>query len=143
MHGDARRARASCLEDRQHERGGLAGAGLGAREDVAALERAGKHLDLHGRRLGVPLVEDGADERRGDRPERRERRGGDGLLDLGGHGRGGGRAASGRGESVIRLRRLADRTGLRCGRDVKEKRRRERLKFKKTQAFAAVPRRGT
>ena len=56
------------LEDRQHERGRLAGAGLGAGEHVAAGEHEGDRLALDGRRLGVALVGDGAEEL-GRKPE--------------------------------------------------------------------------
>ena len=65
----------------------LPGPGLGAGEDVAALEGARNDLDLHGRGLRVLLVEDRANERSRE-AQRRERRGGDRLLDLGRHRRG-------------------------------------------------------
>ncbi len=56
------------LEHRQDERGGLAGAGLGAGEDVAAGEDEGDRLALDGGGLGVALVRDGA-EQLGGQPE--------------------------------------------------------------------------
>ncbi len=75
------------LQDREHERRGLARAGLRAGEDVTPLEGARDDLDLDGRRLRVLLLEDRPHEGRRE-AERRERRGGDGLLDLGRHRRG-------------------------------------------------------
>ena len=48
------------LQHGQHEGRGLAGAGLGAGEQVAAGEDDGDGLRLDGRRLGVALVGDGA-----------------------------------------------------------------------------------
>ena len=53
---------AQALEDRQRERRGLAGAGLGGGEEVAALEHEGDGLRLDGRRGGVALLGDGAEE---------------------------------------------------------------------------------
>ena len=50
------------LEDRQHEGGRLAGARLGAREDVAAREHVRDGLGLDGRGLGVALGRHGAKE---------------------------------------------------------------------------------
>ena len=60
MPAGRRRFRASCCRMRQHERGGLPGAGLRAGEDVAALERDRDDLALDGRGLGVVLLEHGA-----------------------------------------------------------------------------------
>ncbi len=50
-----RRTRGQPLQDRQHESGGLAGAGLRAREQIAAREhrRYGLHLDRRGRGVAV------------------------------------------------------------------------------------------
>ncbi len=50
------------LEDRQDERGRLAGAGLGAGEQVAAGQHEGDCLCLNGGGLGVALVRDSAEE---------------------------------------------------------------------------------
>src|SRR2546430_1557660 len=50
------------LEDRQHEGGRLARAGLGAREDVPPGEHVGNGLGLDRGRLGVALARDGAKE---------------------------------------------------------------------------------
>ena len=50
------------LEDRQHEGGRLAGAGLGAGEDVATGQDERDRLGLDGGGLGVALVRDGAEE---------------------------------------------------------------------------------
>ena len=76
--------RLELLQDRQDERGGLPGAGLGAGEDVAAREDVRDDFGLDGRRLLVVLVEDGADEGRRE-AEGGERGRGDGLLGLRGH----------------------------------------------------------
>ena len=67
------------LEERQHERGGLAGAGLGAGEQVAAGEDERDGLALDGRGLGVALVGDGA-QVRGRQPEAVEGHGNGTLL---------------------------------------------------------------
>ena len=56
------------LDDRQHEGGGLAGAGLGAGEQVAALEDERDRLALDRGGLRVALVGDGA-EQLGRKPE--------------------------------------------------------------------------
>ena len=64
------------LEHRQHEGGRLAGAGLGAGEQVAAGEDERDGLGLDGRGLGVALVRDGAEEL-GREPEVIEGHGGD------------------------------------------------------------------
>ena len=53
------RLRLQPLQDREHERGGLAGSGLGGREEVAALEHERDRLLLDGRRGGVALIGDG------------------------------------------------------------------------------------
>jgi hypothetical protein len=53
------------LQNRQHETGRLAGAGLCAREQVAAGEHCGNGLELDGRRLGVAGVGDRAQQRIG------------------------------------------------------------------------------
>ena len=53
---------AEALEHRQHERGRLAGAGLGAGHEVAAVEDERDRLGLDGGGLGVALVRDGAEE---------------------------------------------------------------------------------
>jgi hypothetical protein len=50
------------LQQRQGEAGGLAGAGLGAGEDIAALQDDGNGLRLDGRGLGIAFVRDGADQ---------------------------------------------------------------------------------
>jgi len=50
--------RSEALQDRQHERSGLARAGLSARENVAACEHERYDLRLNRRRLRVALVED-------------------------------------------------------------------------------------
>jgi hypothetical protein len=50
------------LEHRHHERGGLAGAGLGAGHEVASGEDKGDRLGLDRRGLGVALVRDRAKE---------------------------------------------------------------------------------
>jgi hypothetical protein len=50
------------LQQGQREAGGLAGAGLGAGEDVAAFEDDGDGLGLDGRGLGIAFVRDGADQ---------------------------------------------------------------------------------
>ena len=63
---DARAAggsrRVEALQHRQHEGGRLAGAGLGAGEDVAALEDERDRLGLDGGGFGVALLGDGAKE---------------------------------------------------------------------------------
>jgi hypothetical protein len=55
--GEDERARAAAagqaLDDGQHERGGLAGAGRGTGDDVAARDRGRDRPLLHGRGLGV------------------------------------------------------------------------------------------
>jgi hypothetical protein len=56
------------LKDRQHEGGRLAGAGLGAGEDVASGQHVGDGLRLDGRRLGVALGRYGA-KKLGCQPE--------------------------------------------------------------------------
>lgn len=60
--GDAGGPRPSreLLKERQHERGGLPGAGLRGGEHVAALERDRHDLALDGRGLGVVFLEHGA-----------------------------------------------------------------------------------
>ena len=58
--GRARRVEA--LEHRQHEGGRLAGAGLGAGEDVAAVEDERDRLGLDGGGFRVALLGDGAEE---------------------------------------------------------------------------------
>ena len=50
------------LENGQDERGRLARAGLGAGEQIAALEDEGDRVALDGGGLGVALVRDGAEE---------------------------------------------------------------------------------
>ena len=50
------------LQNRQRERGGLAGAGLGARQQVAALEDGGNGALLDGRRLDVAQFLHGAQQ---------------------------------------------------------------------------------
>ena len=50
------------LEDRQHEGGRLAGAGLGAGEHVAARQHERNRLGLDGCGLGIALVRDSAEE---------------------------------------------------------------------------------
>jgi hypothetical protein len=60
--GHDRLAVGEALEDRQHEGRGLAGAGLGAGEQVAAGENERDRLALDGRRLGVTLVGDRTEE---------------------------------------------------------------------------------
>ena len=57
-----RRCRPEQLDDREDERGGLAGPGLGAREHVATGEDERDRGRLDGRGLGVALVRDGAEE---------------------------------------------------------------------------------
>ena len=59
------------LQDRQHEGGRLAGAGLGAGQQVAAGEDERDRLALDGRGFGVALCRDGA-EQVGRQPERGE-----------------------------------------------------------------------
>ena len=53
------------LQDRQRERGRLAGAGLGAADEVAAFQQGRDRLRLDGRRLGVGLFDQRAQQRRG------------------------------------------------------------------------------
>ena len=60
------------LDDREDEGGGLAGAGLGSGEQVAALEDERDRLALDGGRLRVALIGDGA-EQLGRKPEGIER----------------------------------------------------------------------
>ena len=69
--------RSACepLDDRQHERGGLAGAGLGAGEHVATGQDVGDRFALHGRGVRVALVGHGAKEL-GRQPELVEGHGG-------------------------------------------------------------------
>ena len=50
------------LDDRQHEGGGLAGPGLGAGEDVAALEDHGDRGGLDGGGFRVALIGHGTEE---------------------------------------------------------------------------------
>jgi len=50
------------LQHRQREAGGLAGAGLGGGEQIAAGENDGDGLRLDGRGLGVALLGDGAEQ---------------------------------------------------------------------------------
>ena len=50
------------FEDRQHECRGLAGAGLGGREEIAPFEDEGDRLGLDRRRGGVALLRDGSQE---------------------------------------------------------------------------------
>ena len=70
----ARRAGREALEDRQHEGGRLAGAGLGAGEQVTAGEDEWNRLALDGSWFGVSLARDSA-EQVGLKPEVRERQG--------------------------------------------------------------------
>ena len=56
------RERVQPLEHRQDEGGGLAGPGLGAREDVASSEDEGDGLGLDRGGFRVALVGDGAEE---------------------------------------------------------------------------------
>ena len=56
------RVRPEAIEDRQRERGGLAGAGLGRREDVASGEDEGDGGFLDRRRGGVALFGDGLEQ---------------------------------------------------------------------------------
>ena len=60
--GCASGTRRQALQHRQHEAGGLAGAGLRAGEDVAAGEHGGNRLALDGGGEGVALVGDRAHE---------------------------------------------------------------------------------
>jgi hypothetical protein len=53
---------AQAVEDRQHECGGLAGPGLGRRQDVTTGEDVGDRLGLDGGRGLVALFRDHADE---------------------------------------------------------------------------------
>jgi hypothetical protein len=48
------------VQDRQQKRGGLAAAGLGAGQDVLAVERRRNRIGLNRRRPGEPEVFDGA-----------------------------------------------------------------------------------
>ena len=65
---DDRMAVGESLEDREDERGRLAGPGLGPGEKIAAGEDEGDRLTLDGGGLGVALVRDGA-EQFGRQPE--------------------------------------------------------------------------
>ncbi len=56
------------LQDRQHETGGLAGAGLGASEDIAAGKHRGNGLNLNGGRRVVALIGDST-QQFGQQPE--------------------------------------------------------------------------
>jgi hypothetical protein len=71
--------RAQALQDRQGEAGGLAGAGLGGGEQVAAGQDDGDGLRLDGGGRGVALLGDSA-EQLGLQPEGIERRANDDLL---------------------------------------------------------------
>ncbi len=62
------------LQDRQDERGRLAGAGLGGSEQIASGQNDRDRLALHRGRVEVSLVRDGAEEL-GRQPEVRERHG--------------------------------------------------------------------
>ncbi len=62
------------VEHGQHESGRLAGAGLGAGQQVATAEDDGDGLGLDGRRLGVALLADGA-QGLGSQPKGREGQG--------------------------------------------------------------------
>lgn len=53
---------AQTLQYRQREAGGLAGAGLGAAQQIAAAEDGGDGLALNGRRGGIALGVDGAQQ---------------------------------------------------------------------------------
>jgi hypothetical protein len=57
--------RHQALQHRQHEAGGLAGAGLGAGQQVAALEHGGNGLGLDGGGGVVALFANGAQQRLG------------------------------------------------------------------------------
>ena len=70
----AGRAGREALEDRQHEGGRLAGAGLGAGEQVTAGEDEWNRLTLDRSWFGVSLARDSA-EQVGLKPEVRERQG--------------------------------------------------------------------
>jgi hypothetical protein len=59
------RHRHQALQHRQHEAGGLAGAGLGAGQQVAALQHGGDGLGLDGGGGVVALLANGAQERLG------------------------------------------------------------------------------
>jgi hypothetical protein len=71
--------RREALQHREHEAGGLAGAGLGGGEQVAAPEDDGDGLRLDGGGLGITLLRDGA-KQLGQQPEAFEGRGNDYLL---------------------------------------------------------------
>ena len=60
------RVGAEALKDRQRESGGLAGAGLGDTEQIAALEEIGDGLRLDRRRLSVILGANRAEQRLGE-----------------------------------------------------------------------------
>ena len=70
------------LQDRQREGGGLAGAGLGAAQEVAAREQMRDRLDLDRRRRGVVLGAHGALDRL-DQPELGKGSQGSGLFRYG------------------------------------------------------------
>ena len=74
MRAIAVRARREALKDRQHEGGRLAGAGLGAGEQVAPVEDERDRLALDGGGFGVSLARDSA-EQVGLEPEGREGQG--------------------------------------------------------------------
>ena len=99
---EARRpARDEMLQQRQHERSGLAGSGLRATEDVAPIERARDRLRLNRRRCRVAFFNERANERCRD-PEVRE----SGAWNGNGNGRRRGRSRSRRKvHSVFRSRR--------------------------------------
>ncbi len=65
----ARRGGRETLQHRQHEGGGLAGAGLRAGQQVAAAQHERNRLALHGSGIGVALRRDGT-EQFGRKPER-------------------------------------------------------------------------
>ena len=67
------------LQEREREAGGLAGAGLGGAEEVAAGEDDGDGLGLDGRGLRIALLLDGA-QQLGQQPEAFEGRTNSGLL---------------------------------------------------------------
>ena len=89
------------LEQRQDERGRLAGAGLGAGDQVAALADDGQHGRLDRRRLGEPAVAH-ASQQPGVEAERVE-------------GERFGRHVDGRGQRVRTCRRCVLRDGVRTG----------------------------